>query len=173
MLNTAMISMAVPAKLRRQFWPWNWDRVGRKGLGGAVPGLFVAATLLPLVSEAVLAATALAGWEPMVPFVAASLGNWAAGCHLCAGPLGSRNAWPGGWRPEKGGWVGGTGCTLGTLAGPIPAGRAGGDLNRPVAGAVPVSWRPWPLLMGLRRRAMRWCSGVEPGVSRPRGLTIR
>jgi membrane protein YqaA with SNARE-associated domain len=55
--------------------PW-WTGLGLPGLFLAA---FVAATVLPFSSEAVLAAMALGPWSSFALWAAASLGNWLGG----------------------------------------------------------------------------------------------
>jgi membrane protein YqaA with SNARE-associated domain len=55
--------------------PW-WQGLGLPGLFLAA---FVAATVLPFSSEAVLAAMALGPWSSVALWLAASLGNWLGG----------------------------------------------------------------------------------------------
>lgn len=55
--------------------PW-WQGLGLPGLFLAA---FVAATVLPFSSEAVLAAMALGTWSSVSLWLAASLGNWLGG----------------------------------------------------------------------------------------------
>jgi membrane protein YqaA with SNARE-associated domain len=55
--------------------PW-WQDLGLPGLFLAA---FVAATILPFSSEAVLAAMALGPWSSFALWAAASLGNWLGG----------------------------------------------------------------------------------------------
>ncbi|HOP42525.1 MAG TPA: YqaA family protein [Flavobacteriales bacterium] len=126
------------------------------GLAGLFLASFVAATLLPLGSEAVLAAMALAGWEPLGLFAAATLGNWAGGMSTYAlGRWGSperlAKRMPGEgpvlelWRRRAGRW----GPWLALLCwAPVV-----GDLIALLLGLFRVSWRPVALLMGLGKAA--------------------
>lgn len=49
------------------------------GYGGLLLGSFLAPTILPLSSEAVLAAMVIGGFDPVVCVLVASAGNWLGG----------------------------------------------------------------------------------------------
>ena len=125
-------------------------------MAGLFLASFLAATLLPLGSEAVLAAMALAGWEPMGLFVAATLGNWAGGMSTYAlGRWGSPERLAG-RMPRSGGglerWRG-RAARWGPWLALFCWAPVVGDLIALLLGVFRVSWRPVALLMGLGKAA--------------------
>lgn len=125
-------------------------------MAGLFLASFVAATLLPLGSEAVLAAMALAGWGPMGLFVAATLGNWAGGMSTYAlGRWGSPERLAGRMPRSRGGlerWRG-RAARWGPWLALFCWAPVVGDLIALLLGLFRVSWRPVALLMGLGKAA--------------------
>lgn len=125
-------------------------------MAGLFLASFLAATLLPLGSEAVLAAMALAGWEPMGLFFAATLGNWAGGMSTYAlGRWGSPERLAGRMPRSRGGlerWRG-RAARWGPWMALFCWAPVVGDLIALLLGVFRVSWRPVALLMGLGKAA--------------------